>query len=204
VNGIVKLRIAGDEVVIRPQDDDFVEYEIVIHNIDPHSSITTTGTYIDAGSEIGRAASSRCTPNFIHVAMRKAQGHGQGQGQGQEVDDGDYDYVDPSAYLDRFGPFPMWIEECNDHYFKHLGHVFESGGIVDGIQHLVKALENRDDSAQTALDEMDPLDEPLFTVESPELTIAVDLQIPSNIMSQFGSLGGFDEIESVSYTYILS
>ncbi|KAI8514390.1 hypothetical protein Bbelb_087140 [Branchiostoma belcheri] len=70
------------------------------------------------GESLGRATSSGCTPNSIHLAMRKV---------------GTTEYIDPTRYLEkRIMPKPQWIQECDDYLVKLLFKVFAEGSLTKG------------------------------------------------------------------------
>ncbi|XP_066264364.1 uncharacterized protein [Branchiostoma lanceolatum] len=70
------------------------------------------------GEPLGRATSSGCTPNSIHLAMRKV---------------GTNKYIDPTRYLEkRKMPRPEWIQECDDYLVKLLFKVYAKGQLTKG------------------------------------------------------------------------
>ncbi|KAK3083736.1 hypothetical protein FSP39_002337 [Pinctada imbricata] len=154
VNGMVYKK-SDQQVLIKPSDPDFMMYEIIIDNVGKNIGVVSTGgSYIESGKEIGKALRSQCSPNFIHVAIRKA---------------GTTDYVDPSQFLDRLVPVPQWIEECNDHFFKHIGQVFESGELdEEGAQEEEENLERGASDRMKEFENMKPEAEPPYMPEGME------------------------------------
>lgn len=100
----------GNRIRIMPTDDDFVEFEIIIENIIPESSIPKTGRFVKAGMDIiGKAGKSPCNHNCIHLSVRKKSQI--------QLPDSNYEYIDPSPFLDRLLPSPQWIWDCKDYVY---------------------------------------------------------------------------------------
>lgn len=91
--------------------------EIIIENILPNSTISTSGQFLVAGKDIiGKADHSPCKQNCIHVSVRKKSA--------MQMKDNDYEYIDPSPFLDHLLPTPRWIWDCRDYtYFNILSVV---------------------------------------------------------------------------------
>lgn len=154
VNGMV-YKVSDSRVMIKPSDPDFMMYEIIIDNVGKNIGVVSSGgSYIESGKKIGKALRSKCRPNFIHVAVRKA---------------GTADYIDPSHFLDRIVPRPKWIPECNDKSFTLLGQVFESGELdEEGQQEHENDLERGASDMMKEFENMKPEAEPSYMPDGME------------------------------------
>ncbi|XP_069134802.1 uncharacterized protein [Argopecten irradians] len=186
VNGMVYKKSAT-QLLIRPADADFQRFEIVIDNVEPDRLVSTYGTFFEAGSKIGRAGSSACMPNFIHLAMRVRT-------PGPPKPDEEYSYVDPSPYLDRLMPMPQWIEECNEMSLIIMNKVIEVGAIdEEGAE---KETEEIDSSIKdNEINNMDPAKEPAYT---PEINSDSSQNVGSGFLSGMkDSLSSFSDLKNM-------
>ncbi|GAB1602264.1 uncharacterized protein LOC115224694 [Argonauta hians] len=129
MSGTVTVR-GDNEVLIQPSDSGFYGYEIIVANVAPTPEIieasTEGGMEMASGQVLGHAIHSRCTPNSIHVAVRKRDRDSSNDYDDGDDDDVGYIYLDPLVYLERLLPRPHWVQECNDYKFTHIGQVFDS------------------------------------------------------------------------------
>ncbi|XP_060074374.1 uncharacterized protein LOC132554093 [Ylistrum balloti] len=187
VNGMVYKK-SSTRLLIEPSDADFVQFEIVLDNVEPDRFVSSYGTYFTAGKTIGKAGRSNCSPNFIHVAMRQKTG-------GVVLPDEEYNYVDPSPYLDRLVPIPQWIEECNEMTLIVMNQVIEVEALAkDGADKEIEEVESsiEDDD----INEMDPTKEPNYIPDN------VDSSSSQNVGSDFlngmkNSLSSFSDLKNM-------
>ncbi|XP_078660674.1 uncharacterized protein LOC144905141 [Branchiostoma floridae x Branchiostoma belcheri] len=106
--------MAANEISIVADELDGIE--IILSSISLNSG--KDGMKVFKGEPLGRATSSGCTPNSIHLAMRKV---------------GTTEYIDPTRYLEkRIMPKPKWIQECDDYLVKLLFKVYAEGSLTKG------------------------------------------------------------------------
>lgn len=116
INGILHVK-SDKKVIVQPGDQEYRGLEVVIENIKATPSLN--GKSIRAGDNIGVALKAPVcgSQNSIHISVRKEES--------EKMDDRDYDYIDPTSYLDRFIPVPMWIQECMDKEFRYYRVIFD-------------------------------------------------------------------------------
>ncbi|XP_062588035.1 uncharacterized protein LOC134249704 [Saccostrea cucullata] len=161
-------------VTILPTDADFVEYEIVIENIIPNTSIADGGQFLSAGQDIiGEADRSPCDDNSIHVSVRKRSS--------VETKDSDFEYIDPSPFLDHLVPTPEWIWDCKDFTYINAISVVAADAVdkaEEGIEKVEEELsrlriEGSDDLGNQFPPEQPNYRPPEFQVATPDDPAAV-------------------------------
>ncbi|XP_061188852.1 uncharacterized protein LOC133197029 [Saccostrea echinata] len=164
-----------NRVKILPIEADFIEYEVIIENIIPNTSIAESGQSLTAGQDIiGEADRSPCDDNSIHVSVRKRSSI--------ETKDSDYEYIDPSPFLDHLVPTPEWIWDCKDFTYINAISVVAADavdGAEEGIEKVEEELsrlriEGSDDLGNQFPPEQPNYRPPEFKVATPDDPVAVD------------------------------
>ncbi|XP_013400530.1 uncharacterized protein LOC106166499 [Lingula anatina] len=188
VTGIVKRR-SDTEVLIAPYDRGLRRFEIIISNIEPIRKISNSySTVISAGDEIGKALTSRCDPNFIHVAMRKKP-------KISKPSDADYKYIDPTPYIDKIVPVPRWVPVCNQFSLIINLQISDLEPITDP-ENAKKVVEDVKRHGQESVDQFfDETPDP----ETPWRPKGMDESATKSLADRFrGTLGSFGSLDQLA------
>lgn len=89
-----------------------------------------------AGEELATAGNSKCSPNFIHLSIKK-----------NDVNE----YVDPSSFLHKQKPGVTWTTDCNERGYTYMFETTEMGKVTDQLK---KAWQEIKRSAVESIDNL--------------------------------------------------
>lgn len=126
INGRIKIK-DQHSILILGDGGSFMDYEIVINNLEIDPIVNDQFQFLEAGEVIGKGIKSSCSPNYIHLSMRlKSSLEG----------DQNRKYVDPTPFLSFLIPNPKWNEYCRDYEYKRLAKISDLGNLGSGLKDL--------------------------------------------------------------------